>query len=202
MHEERTYYLKPTTLPVFLRHWAEQAMTGWLQRGIRVVAAWADMDHDRFVAILESPDVIANDAAVDEAAASLDGDVSGIIERVERTAVQWSLPQSYRLAPEIPDETLARARPARWETIDVGGGGRTLYVKYHHGVHEALHHLEVFPLTDRIVVTLYLGMRPEYLGGGFVAAMALGAWAVALLDEDAGGRRFYDGAESAQVERS
>jgi hypothetical protein len=202
VHEERTYHLRPTTMPIFLRHWAEQAMTGWFRRGISVVAAWAEMDQDQFVAILESRDEIGNDAAIGKAAAFVDGDVSGMIERVERRAVQWSLPQSYGLAPKIPEETFGRAEPARWETIDVGADGRTLYVKYHHGVHEELHHLEVLPLTDRIVVTVYLGTKLEYLGGGLVPAMAIVAWAIALLDEDVGGRRFYDGAASAQVERS
>jgi hypothetical protein len=152
--------------------------------------------------------------AIDMAAVDLDGELLVVCERPAGThepgtgnaaplgLVDRVVLQDVRLVrrpdgPGIvaPDHQLGRPRARRWQTAEVSPGSTTIVLRFGRGVHEGLHSIEVAETPTRVVVTVNLGVRPEFTKGSYsVTPVLVIERAIVELSTPLGERPIVDGA--------
>jgi hypothetical protein len=112
------------------------------------------------------------------------GEEEALLRHVSRSTTDAALPDLSRRNPQ----------PVLWDWIDIGADDQTLRIEFLEGVVHGLHHIEIDEDDENIQVTVFVGVDPDFHGGGYVL-VGFARWAMAKTDRPVAGRRISDGFE-------
>lgn len=94
-----------------------------------------------------------------------------------------------------PNGQLRHPRPSPWQGAEVSPHSTAVVLRFGHGVHEGLHSVEVSETPSRVVITVNLGIRPEFTEGTYaVTPVLIIERTIVELSEVLGERAIVDGA--------
>ena len=94
-----------------------------------------------------------------------------------------------------PNGQLRHPRPSPWQAAEVSPHSTAVMLRFGRGLHEGLHRVEVSETPSQVVITVNLGIRPEFTEGTYsITPVLIIERTIVELSEQLGERAIVDGA--------